>query len=291
MIKLIDKNISIFSASIKTGILVTLCVALNSPMTARAHGPGLDEINKISAQIAETGDSAQLYVKRARVFQDNQHWQEALSDFNKAAQLDPGYVEFDLDRAHLSYDAGEYLSALDFVNLYLLRHQSTTEALLLQARIYLALAQHQKAVESYELALSDLSATDGRPSPEWYVEFADTLIVTGNKRKALQVLQQGINQLGAINVFQVKAAELEVDLGLFKSALKRIDQLLGQSQRKDIWLSRRADILFKAGRKAEAQQAYQEASAALQRLPLRMQNLSVSKELAKTLQARIITHQ
>lgn len=169
----------------------------------------------------------------------------------------------------------------------MLRHQNTTEALLLQARIYLALTQHQKAAVSYERALSDLSTVDGRPSPEWYVEFADTLIVMGNKPKALQALQAGINELGAISVFQVKAAELEVDLELYDAALDRIDRLLSQSQRKDIWLSRRADILSAAGRDDQAQQTYQQAYAALQHLPQRMQNLPVSKELATTLQTRI----
>jgi len=84
---MIKKNISILSAPVRAGVLLTLSVALSSPITAMAHGPGLDEINKISAQIAESGDLPELYVKRAHVFQDNQLWQEALSDFTKAAQL------------------------------------------------------------------------------------------------------------------------------------------------------------------------------------------------------------
>jgi tetratricopeptide (TPR) repeat protein len=256
-------------------------------MTALAHGPGLEEIDKITAQIAKSGDLPELYRKRAHVFQDNQLWQEALSDLNKAAQLDPQFVEYDLDRARLYFESGEYLSALDFVDLYLIRHQNTTEALLTKARIHFRLEQHREAVESYELALADLSTIDGRPMPDWYVEFADALVLSGNKQGALQALQDGINTLGALSVFQVMSAELEVELGSYDSALERIDQLLSQSQRKDIWLSRKADILAAAGREDEAQQTYQQAYAALQRLPRRLQNLPVSEKLAMTLQARI----
>lgn len=276
-----------FSAPVITGILFVFCLLMSSLRPALAHGPGLEEIDKLTAQIAESGEASNLYVKRARVYQGNGHWQEAMADFDKAAELDPEYVEYDLDRARLTLEAGEYLRTLDFIDLYLLRHRNTTEALLIRARSYQALEQYQQAAESFEFALADLSTIDGRPSPEWYLEFAETLVLTGDKEKAVTALREGIERLGPISVFQVKAAELEADLGLFDSALKRVDQLLNQSQRKDLWLSRRADILAMAGREDEAQRTYQQAYAALKRLPQRMQNLPVSRELADSLQARI----
>lgn len=267
--------------------LLTIVLTISCSLPVLAHGPGHEEIRQITAQLAEQGDSAQLYAKRAHILQDNQHWLEAMSDLDKAAELDPENVDYDLDRAYLSYSAGEYQRSLDFVNLYILRHDSTAEAVLLKARCYRALNQNHEAAEFYELALSDASTLDGEVPLEWYVEFSDTLTATGDKQKALQVLEQGISQLGAISVFQVKAAELEVDLEIYDSALERIDQLLAQSQRKDIWLTRRADILASAGREKEAQQTYQQAYAALQQLPQRLQNLLVSRELATTLLARI----
>ena len=123
--------------------------------------------------------------------------------------------------------------------------------------------------------------------PEWYIEFADTWLLAGEKQNALQVLREGIVHLGALGVFELKAAELEVDLGMYDAALARIDQLLSQAQRKDFWLTRRADILLKAGRDEEAQQTYEQAYEALQGLPPRLQNLPVSIELANRLQQQI----
>ena len=271
----------------KLSLLITVVVTLIAPLPVAAHGPGLGKIDSITTEIANTGEQAALYAKRARVYQNNHMWQQSMSDFDRAAELDPQNLEYDLDRAQLSFEAGEFLRALDFINLYLLRHDSSNEALLIRARSHRALGQYLQSIESYQLALADLSGFDGSPMPEWYFEFADTWVLAGEKQNALQVLQQGIDQLGEIGVFQLRAVELEVDLGLYDSALARIDQLLAKARRKDLWLTRRADILSKAGREEEAQRTYEQAYAALQGLPPRLQNLSVSIELANRLQQQI----
>jgi len=281
-------EISVLLSSAHLFFVTFLALAFCSA-TALAHGPGEERIEEISALLAEQGDQGFLYADRGRVYMDNQHWQEAMEDFNKAALLDPGYVEYDLDRARLAYSAGDYFRALDFINLYLLRHETATEALLIHARSYRELGQYRLAVISYEKALASRSIAGARASPEWYVEFAETLILTGEKDRALQILQQGIERLGTIGVFQVMAVDLEVSLGRYDAALKRIDQLLNQSQRKDLWLARRADILFRAGRREEAEKSYRQAWAALQQLPQRLQNVPASKKLAADLEARIST--
>jgi hypothetical protein len=56
-------------------------------------------------------------------------------------------------------------------------------------------------------------------------------LLADDKQNALSVLHQGIDQLGPLSVFQIKAAELEVDLELYDSALDRIDQLFLLGQR------------------------------------------------------------
>ena len=275
------------TARLKLCLAGPLIVALTSALPAQAHAPGLDEIDRITAQLAEGGQQAELYARRARIFQNNHMWPEAMSDFDRAAELDAQNVKFDLERANLSFESGEYLRALDFIHLYLLRHEGSTEASLIQARSFRGLGQYRQAINSYHAALANLATFEGRPLPEWYLEFANTLLLAGEKQRALQVLQQGMDRLGVLGVFQLKAVELEVDLGFYDSALGRIDQLLRLAQRKDLWLARRADILSRAGREEEAQLSYREAHAALKQLPLRLQNLQVSRELENSLQERI----
>lgn len=269
------------------GIVGTFLAALGSSSPTAAHGPGQHEILEITEQLAAGGDRAELYAKRSRIYQNNEMWEQAMSDLEMAARMDPQNERYDLESAGLLYSAGDYLRALDFIELYLLRHDNSTEAALIQARSYRALGQIPQAVNSYQAALDALPGFEGRPMPEWYIEFADTLLLDGKTDDALQILQQGIEQLGELGVFQVKAAGLEVELGLYDSALARIDQLLNQAQRKDLWLARRADILSRAGREDEARQTYGQAYASLKNLPARLQNLPVSRELAERLQAHI----
>jgi tetratricopeptide (TPR) repeat protein len=264
-----------------------LLVVLGAPAPATAHGPGQHEIIEITGQLASGGARAELYAKRAHIYQNNEMWQEAMADLESAARLDPQNAQYDLERANLAVSAGEYLRALDFIELYKLRHDDNTAAALIRARAYRALGQFQQAEDAYSAALANLPGFDSRPMPEWYIEFADTLLLDDKTHDALQVLQLGIERLGTLSVFQVKAAELEEKLGLYDSALARIDQLLNQAQRKDLWLARRADLLLQAGREAEAQETYGQAYAALKQLPTRLQNLPVSRELADRLQTHV----
>jgi tetratricopeptide (TPR) repeat protein len=287
MIETINLKTRIISTFFKIRFALTFFIVLGYALPAQAHEPGLEKIKSITAQLAKHGDSPQLYIQRARLFQDEQHWSKAMSDFNKAAELEPGNANINLDRARLTYEAKEYMRALDFIDLYLLQHESSTESLLIKARSFRELQQYKQAIKFFELALSNLPDTDDSPLPEWYVELASLYKITGDKNKALQAYQQGIDRLGPLSVFQVKAIELEVDLELYGSALNRIDQILSQSQRKDIWLARRADIMAQAGLQQDAQQSYQQAYAALQQLPQRLRNLPVTRKLEKKLQSHI----
>lgn len=268
-------------------LLAILTLLLCGSVAAFAHGPGLEEVNRITSLMNTDGEQPQLYVKRALVYQANQHWQEAMSDFNKAAELDSLNAQYDVDRARLSYQAGEFQIALDFIDLFLLRGEMTTEAWLIKARSFRALQQIEKAIPAYAAAMQKWSTMDSGISPEWYVEYSNTLQLLGENAEALDVFEQGINRLGSLSVFQTGAIRLEVDLARYDSALKRNQQLLDQAQRKDIWLSQRADILSKAGRLEEARLVYQQAYAELQRLPQRLQNLPVSRALAETLKSQI----
>jgi len=287
MIEAINLKTRTLSTFFNIRFLLMFFITSGFIMPAQAHEPGLEKIKSITMQLAKHSNSPQLYIQRARLLQDEQHWSEAMSDFDKAAELNPGNTDINLDRARLTYEAREYMRTLDFIDLYLFQHESTTESLLIKARSFRELHQYPQAIKFFELALSSLSDIDSSPLPEWYVELASIYKITGDKNKALQAYQQGIDRLGPLSVFQVKAIELEVELELYGSALNRIDQILGHSQRKDIWLSRRADIMAKAGLLQDAQQSYRQAYTALQQLPQRLQNLPVTRQLAKQLQSHI----
>ena len=108
MIKIPRRTVS---STPNLSLLFTVVVTLIASLPVAAHGPGLDEIDSITTQIAKTGEQAALYAKRARVYQNNHMWLEAMSDLDRAVELDSQNTEYDLDRAQLSYEAGEFLRA------------------------------------------------------------------------------------------------------------------------------------------------------------------------------------
>jgi predicted RNA polymerase sigma factor len=73
--------------------------------------------------------------------------------------------------------------------------------------------------------------------------------------------------LGPVPALERRALELEQSLGNTDAALARLEALASSSERPESWLKLRGDLLAKAGRSAEARDAYAAALAALERLP------------------------
>jgi len=63
------------------------------------------------------------------------------------------------------------------------------------------------------------------------------------------------------------AIEVELALQRFDAALRRVDDILSRSQRKETWLARRGEILEQANRATEARAAFMAALAAIDALP------------------------
>jgi predicted negative regulator of RcsB-dependent stress response len=66
---------------------------------------------------------------------------------------------------------------------------------------------------------------------------------------------------------QLRALDLEISLSRFDDALTRVDLLTSASERRELWLKRRGDILVSAGRQAEARATYVAAQTAIAALP------------------------
>ena len=62
------------SGSKKLNPVIATLLALVCTAPASAHSPGMDEIIQITTQLAETGEQAALYAKRARIFQNLNMW-------------------------------------------------------------------------------------------------------------------------------------------------------------------------------------------------------------------------
>src|ERR1041384_553853 len=125
-------------------------------------------------------------------------------------------------------------------------------------------------LHQYPLAAADFTrAIDLLPEPrtENYIERAQAQKSGGDLKAALNGLDEGIAKLGPLVTLQLDAIELEMDLANYDGALKRLETLAGQSERKETWLARKGEILLKAGRTQEARAAFGESLQAIKQLP------------------------
>ena len=240
-------------------------LALAAFTLAYAHGPLQEQIDAVSAQIAQSPSDVSLYVRRGELHRIHEDWDAALADYDRVAALAPADDSVDFLRGRALLEAGRAASARVALDRYLARHPDHAEALITRARALRALAQPRAAAADYTRAIAQMP----RPDPDHYLERAQIEVAAREVRKALAGLDAGMARLGPVPALQLYAIELELQLGQVDAALARLDRIAAQSPRKEVWLARRGEILTQAGRRKEARTAYTASLAAIEALPSR----------------------
>jgi len=250
-----------------------------------AHDEPHKEIERLSREIEWYTTDAELYLARGGLHRMEGHWEAALADFERAAQLDPFDKTIDFQRGRLFFEAGEYRLARETLDSFLAEHPTHVQALMTRARSLRQLEQPLLAASDYSLALAETAD----PGPVLFLERADALAAAGNEYlgAAIEGLDEGIDQLGPVVLLQSKAVDLEIRAQRYGSALRRIDQILSTMPRKERWLARRGEVLEQAGLIDEACASYAEALAAIEGLPWRRRETAAIQELATDLINRL----
>ena len=122
------------------------------------------------------------------------------------------------------------------------------------------LARRPAALADYAAAFRRLAA----PSPDLWLERVPLFDAPAD---ALRSLDEAIAQIGPVLSLHLRALDLETALGRTDAALARLDLLVAGSERRELWLKRRGDLLAAAHRPTEARAAYTAALAAIAALP------------------------
>jgi tetratricopeptide (TPR) repeat protein len=272
------------------GLLLLLpWFALVSPVSAEAHGAVHEQIDALTLQINRAPKNAGLYVMRGELLSEHGDWEAALSDYHRAGQLNPGLTIVDLARGKTLFRAGQFPSAKEALDRYLVRQPHHTDALVFRARVFAQLGQLDAAVADYTRAIESLARLD-HPNPDYYFERAHLVAVRGREYvlEALRGLDDGMVRLGPLVNFQLYAIELELSVGRTEAALARLDSVAEQqSQRPEVWLARRGEILERAERIEEARAAYKQAVVAIDALSPNHRRTRATLELETRLRGAI----
>ncbi|MFN0079449.1 MAG: hypothetical protein ACKVY0_23540 [Prosthecobacter sp.] len=228
-----------------------------------AHGTYHDLETAISAQIKAEPDNAELYVKRGRLHLEHADWKTALIDLERADRLAPGMLESELVRGEALALAGHWEAALAVLNDLLMAHANQPQGLLQRARVLKQLKQDEPCLNDYRRALEKTP----HPEPDLFQEVAEALMACGHGEEAVQVLQRGLQAVGAVPSLVLKAMEIETAAGHFDAALSRIEAMQKSAPRPEPWMAKRAQLLAQAGRHAASRAAWQALATHLAALP------------------------
>jgi tetratricopeptide (TPR) repeat protein len=184
-------------------------------------------------------------------------------------------------RVEIALDRDRYEEALEL--LIPLRRQPTTEVQFAHVRAYRGLGDLQSALFWLN---SSLKAPAAVPA-DWYLLRSRLILEIDpeNVDEALAGLEEGLVTRGFDVALSLTCLDLEVASSRYDEALDRLATLQAVYQRDEELLSRRGDVLIRAGRHLEAEAAYTEALSALESLPPSRRSSPATQELENHLRS------
>ena len=239
--------------------VLAFVIALLGATSARAHPEIQDALDRLTTALAATPSDASLYLERGELYAKHEDWPSAEANYLRAAELSPRLPRLAIARGSLALATGNVSAARSFLDHAIAAAPTDPTAFILRARALARLDLTPAALADYARAFTLLAA----PSPELYLERAALFPAAA----ALGSLNEAITRLGPVMSLHLRALALEISLGRVDDALARVDLLTSTTERPELWLKRRGDLLASAGRGAEARAAYRSAQAAIAALP------------------------
>ena len=272
-------------------IVGTACLSKNS----YGHVDTQLIIKETTKRIERDPKNAELYVYRGYLYLLQHDWKFTLSDLDKAERISKGKLSvIPLLRAKAWLLAGKLSqnkelehdrlnTALDQVNAFIQEDPEHVEGAIVKSEVLALSGKYKEATDLHEELIGEFHL---HPGPSYYMQQADWLVADKRSNEAVDFLDIGTKQLGNVFSLHDKAIGLEVEMGKFDSALKRVDILLARPGRKEKSLVKKADILLSAGRKKEAHKLYNEALSLINALSGKSRN-KATKDLENYIQRKL----
>ncbi|MEK7950377.1 tetratricopeptide repeat protein [Luteolibacter soli] len=255
--------------------------ALLLPFTLSAHPDPSHTLAELEEHLAKAPDDQEVLRQKAGLFLSTSHPELARPVVARLLTLDPKQPEnllLDARTCRTEKDAATSAKAAELVK----EHPKFVPGLLFLAEVEEEKGNHDEAIAAMRQAL-DLSP---KPSPGDVLTCAAWLEKRGDKVEAIAVLDQGLAKLGVFTGLHQKAIEMEVPLGHYDSALRRVDAMTARLRPSVAFSLQRADILESAGRFKEAAAACDSALALLDVMPTSRKTTTAWKEQFETVSQR-----
>ena len=258
-----------------SSILILLLFANFSYCHVGEHGL----ISLFSEKIIDDPENPDLYFKRAAQHRYAGHFEKALTDFNKTKSLESDYHLVDLGMGLVFLDSGWSKTAEFYLRNFI---NESPDHIVGLSSLAKALAAQNRGLESAAL-YTRISSLVNKPSPEFYIEMADSYLIAKNYSQAIKSLDKGIDRLGHITSLDQKALDIELQDNLTSEALIRLDNLIEFSPQKERWLYKKGQLLESQGNYEEAKSLYLKALNYYNLRPANRRRIPVLLKLKKNI--------
>lgn len=262
-------------------LMLTMAFVGIGPLTAIAHGPLHERMDRVAKQIEKAPRDAALYYERAVLHREHGDLEIARADLEHSLSLEPKDLTTQCEFASVLLECGEATPALEGARAILVVTPEHPRARLVEARALVALEQLEEAIDGFDRLIE----RGPPPSPDLVLERFRTVRTADptNTREAIRGLETGIARIGPLVSLVLPAIEIERASGFTDRALARVEQLKDQAGRKTLWLVLEAEILAEAGRADDSRKRAAEARSQLANGPRR--NSSANIRLSERLVA------
>jgi tetratricopeptide (TPR) repeat protein len=230
---------------------------------ALGHGSYHERIDYLTGEVQKNPSDPLLRFELANLLGQHGDVQLALENLDRVDALAPGKFLTDYLRGQVWLGAGEFARAKEALDRQIVSHPENPRVLLWRARAEQKLGQDSASLTDYRQSLKLTPS----PEPDLFQEVAEALSTHGFESEAAEVLAKGIEKLGKIPALVLRALDLEVKIGNFDAAFRRLDDAQKTAPRPEPWMARRATLLSQAGRNEESRAAWKALEKHLDSLP------------------------
>jgi len=259
--------------------LLACCALLAVSPVAHSHGDVHERIEGLTRQLAGQPND-ELLVRRARLYLEQGHAEDARQDLRRALEIAPDRHESFYYLAQAERALGKHLDALRSADRFLAavgNNAARVRGWVLKGDILVGQGRFRDGAGCF-LKATELS---NDPNPEHFLKAADAFHAAGSGR-SIQILDLGITRLGPLVTLQERALAIELETRQYEGALRRIEQMLVTEPRAPYFLYREGLILKALQRPERSQQALRAALAEIDALPAQRRQTRAAQGLRES---------
>ncbi len=232
---------------------------------AAGHGTHDERVKFYTAKLVQTPDDVNARHELALAYLENDEWQNALMQLDKAdatLRSDSG-IDLSVTRARALMIGGKSKEAREVLDGFLVKNPNDGAGLLERARAYQSLKMPAQALADYRIAIEKIT----KPTANISLEVVDAFCQQGATDEAQTIIENAISAWGNEPPLVQKALDLNLQTGRYEQAFEQADILQKLQPRSEPMLAKKAEILVRAGRHAEARAALNALIQHIDKLP------------------------